>query len=178
MYKGKGKKADVWVSVVIYTLIGITAIGLILVALQPRINEARDGITIKQTIEAMHNFDSALRSTLIAPGNKRVLELKLGEGEMQIDSENDMIVWSMKSSRKYSEPGFEIREGNIISLTEVGNPWKVTLKLKYDGLADLTYNGQQQTRILQKAGKSYSLSIENLGSVPGQVPAVDINQRA
>jgi len=126
----------------------------------------------------MHNFDSALRSTLIAPGNKRVLELKLGEGEMQIDSENDMIVWSMKSSRKYSEPGFEIREGNIISLTEVGNPWKVTLKLKYDGLADLTYNGQQQIRILQKAGKSYSLSIENLGSVPGQVPAVDINQRA
>ncbi len=174
----KNKKADVWISVVIYTLIGITAIGLLLVALQPRINEARDSITIKQTTEALHNFDSALRSTLIAPGNKRVVELKLGAGEIRIDSGNDKIIWSMKSSKKYSEPGFNIREGNINILTEEGNPWKVTLTLDYSNLADLTFAGQQQTKVLQKAGSVQSLSIENTGASPGQLPQVDIKQRA
>ena len=174
----KNKKADVWISVVIYTLIGITAIGLLLVALQPKINEARDSITIRQTIEALHNFDSALRSTLIAPGNKRVVELKLGEGEIRIDSENNKIYWSAQGDKKYSEPGFDIREGNINILTDEGNQWKVPLTLNYEGIADITFGGQQQLKILQKAGKSQSISIENLGATPGQLPVVDIKQRA
>jgi len=157
------RKAQVWVSVVIYTLIGLTAIGLLLVALQPRIKEARDGITIKQTIEALHNFDSALRSTLIAPGNKRLVEFKLSAGELTIQPKQEVIVWTMKSSKKYSEPGIPTREGTIGILTEVGGPWQVTLTLNYTGIANITFNSQNLNKILPKAGIPYSLTIENLG---------------
>lgn len=176
----KNRKAQIWVSVVIYTLIGITAIGLLLVALQPRIKEARDSITIKQTVEALHIFDSALRSTLIAPGNKRQVEFKLSAGELRINAIDNKIEWTMKSSKEYSEPGFEgIKEGTIGIFTEEGNPWKITLTLDYKGVAYITFNNQDKDKLLPKAGKPYLISIENLGKTDssGNLQNVNIKLR-
>ena len=173
------KKAQIWVSVVIYTLVGIAAIGLLLMVLQPRINEARDGITIKQTIEALHNFDSALRSTLIAPGNIRQVDFKLSKGELLISSPADKISWSMQSAKKYSEIGIAVQEGTITVLTEEGNPYKVTLTLNYAGISDITFNAKEEEKLLAKSGKPYIISIENLGKGPGELlQQVNIKVRA
>jgi len=179
----KSNKAQVWISVVIYTLIGITAIGLLLVALQPKINEARDSITIKQTVEALHNFDSGLRSTLIAPGNKRQIEFKLTEGELRVVPNDDKIIWAMKSSTPYSEPGVSgIREGSIEIFTEESDPFEVILTLNYAGIADIRFdkrtgNDGTAERILPKAGKAYSISVENQGGDPGQTQIVNLKLR-
>lgn len=166
--KLKNKKAQVWVSVVIYTLIGLTAILLTLTVIQPRVKEFRDSITIKQTIEAFHEFDSALRSTLTAPGNKRNIEFKLSQGKLEILSIEDKVVWSFKSSNKFSEPNLEINEGNIKILTTKSEnpskkPWIVTLTLDYSELADITYENSQVKKTLGKSATSYIISIENVG---------------
>lgn len=169
------KKAQIWISVVIYTLVGLTAIGLLLVAIQPRIKQIRDGITIKQTIEALHNFDSALRSTLIAPGNKRNVEFKLSEGQLEFLPGEDKIVWRMQSENKFSEPDVSSKEGTVEILTTTGDPWEVTLTLSYDdATVDLTFSNAQQAKTIPKAAKPYTLSIENLGSQVGAPQQVDI----
>ena len=174
----KSRKAQVWVSVVIYTLIGITAIGLLLAAFQPRIKELRDSTTIKQTVEALHTFDTALRSTLIAPGNKRQIAFKLSEGQLLISPELNTITWEMKSEKKYSEPNITIREGPILVLTEQGNPWKVTLTLNYSGIANITFDGLGNDKILPRASNPYSLSVSNLGKAPSHLlQQVDISLR-
>lgn len=175
----KSKKADIWVQVIIYTLVGLTAIGILLMAMQPRIKEARDRITIKQTIEALHNFDSAIRSTLVAPGNKRQVEFKLSEGDLVINpsTKPNVIEWTMKSSTKYSEPGIPITEGSIKVLTQKADPYTVTLSLTYVGVAQITFDGQPVTKTITKSGKPNVLVVENLGvsgGTPGSLPQVNI----
>ena len=166
-------KAQIWVSAVIYTLIGLTAIGILLSIVQPRIQEMRDGITIKQTIEALHDFDSSLRSTLIAPGNKRNIEFKLSAGKLEIKPESDLIVWSMQSANKFSQPGSPIKEGTIEILTEKKNPWLVSLSLNYTGIANITFDSLK-TKTLARAEKPYQIIIENLGSQKGELQQINI----
>ena len=167
----QNKRAQIWISAVIYTLVGLTAIGLLLAIVQPRIQEIRDSITIKQTIEALHNFDSSLRSTLIAPGNKRNVEFKLSAGKLEIKPEQNLVVWTMESANKFSEPGIVTREGTIYILTEKGKPWIVNLTLDYNEIADIT----SDTKTLSKSEKPYVISIENLGSTGSNEQQVNIN---
>lgn len=157
------RKAQIWISAVIYTLVGLTAIGILLAIVQPRIQEMRDGITIKQTVEALHDFDSSLRSTLVAPGNKRNIEFKLSAGQLDIKPKEDLIVWNMQSANKFSEPGIAVKEGTIEILTEKGQPWLVSLTLNYNKTANITYNKEENLKTIAKATKPYSISIENLG---------------
>ena len=173
-------KAQVWISVVIYTLVGITAIGLVLLVAQPRISEIRDSITIKQTIEAFHSLDSTVRSVLVAPGNRRQLEFSLTKGEVTINPETDTITWEMISKKKFSEPGTIVREGGLAILTDGGEngPWTVTVTLSYEGVTDIIVSDDPNKReplVLQKAAQPYKLSIENLGAPSaGQLQQVNI----
>ncbi|MBU2496542.1 MAG: hypothetical protein KJ767_00595 [Nanoarchaeota archaeon] len=173
------KKGDIWISVIIYTLVGLTAIGILLAIVQPRIQEMRDGITIKQTIEALHEFDSSLRSTLVAPGNKRNVEFKISAGKLDILPEKDLIVWSMESTNKFSEPDILVREGSISILTEKNQPYTISLILNYTNVADITFNMdmEEKAKTLAQASSPYILSIENFGITSSELQQIDIKLR-
>ena len=54
------KKGQIWIETVLYTLIGLSLIGLVLAFVTPKINEARDNLVIEQTKDVMKIFDDKI----------------------------------------------------------------------------------------------------------------------
>ena len=57
----KMKRGQVWVETVIYTLIGLTIMGLLLAFVKPAIDEKRDQIVIGNSLEIINSIDSQIK---------------------------------------------------------------------------------------------------------------------
>ena len=91
----RNKNAQVWVETVIYTLIGLTIIGILLVATLPRIEEMKDQSLIEQSIQSLGKINEQIYDALKAPGNRRVIQqLSIGKGSFFIDGEKDKLHWN------------------------------------------------------------------------------------
>ena len=53
---GMNKEGQIWIETVLYTLIGLSLIGLTLTFVMPRINASKDIATIEQTMESLNVF--------------------------------------------------------------------------------------------------------------------------
>ncbi|PIN77456.1 hypothetical protein COV15_01955 [Candidatus Woesearchaeota archaeon CG10_big_fil_rev_8_21_14_0_10_34_12] len=158
----ENKRGQVWVETVIYTLIGLVILGLLLGVTKPKIDELKDKMIIKQTIEALNTFDLQIQDIKYVAGNKRVIEFKIDKGRLVIDPANEQIYWILENSKsEYSQPGKEISNGEIMILTEKGQKTSVRLTLSYSNL-DLSVNLKQEEKILQASAQPYRIIIENL----------------
>ena len=156
------KKGQVWIETVIYTLIGLTIIGLVLAVALPKINQKKDEVMIDQAIQALETIDDKVYGVQGALANRRTVDLDIGKGRVIIDLKEDSISWVIDSSFKYSEPGFPTELGNMIILTEETNPWTVTMKINY--AVDLRFEDMTVgTKELDSAPTPYKLMIENVG---------------
>jgi type II secretory pathway pseudopilin PulG len=157
------KKGQVWVETVIYTLIGLTIMGLVLAVALPKINQKKDEVLIDQAIKAMGNIDDRIYEVQRATGNVRSPNIDIGKGRVIIDLDEDSISWVIDSKFKYSEPGFPTEVGtNMIILTEETDPWTVTVKIIYG--VDLRFDELSTgTKELDSAPTPYKLRIENAG---------------
>ncbi|MFZ5955794.1 MAG: hypothetical protein ACOYT4_05195 [Nanoarchaeota archaeon] len=176
--KKEHKQAQVWVETVIYTLIGLSIIGLLLAVSRPKINSIKDQIAIEQTIEILNKIDSKIYEVQKAPGNKRILELKISKGTLTIDAKNEQIFWKMNSRYEYSQPGENIPVGNLIILTETAvDSWDVLITLNYsDKNFNFTYAGENAKKEIDSAPTSYYISLENLGVDSNNKILVDFNE--
>jgi type II secretory pathway pseudopilin PulG len=169
-------KGQIWVETVVYTLIGLSLIGLVLAIITPRINEFRDRSVIEQTINSLNAFDAKVNEVLSAPGNVRVVEMRMKRGELYFDSANNKIVFELNDSRSlYSEPGVEISLGRINITTFEGNKeHSVVITLAF--AQDLTYN-EDNTEVARFSAVSipYKFSIENQGFSEGKF-VIDIKE--
>jgi len=167
------KRGQVWVETVIYTLIGLTIIGLVLAAALPKINAKKDEIMIDQAIQALGNIDDKIYEVQRALGNRRTIDLNVGKGKLIIDMGGDKISWVMDSSFKYSEPGVPIPIGSLNVTTREADPWEVSLELNYG--VDIRFNNQTTgTKELDSAPTPYKLIIENIGNNDAGNLIVDI----
>ena len=161
----QNKRAQIWVETVIYTLIGLSLIGLVLAIVTPRINEMSDRSIIEQTAESLSIFDSKMREVLSAPGNVRVVEFKMKRGSLFFNGTGDEIRYVIDDSRSlYSEPGAIIKNGRLKVLTEKGSKrHKVSLWMNYS--QDLTFDGVDNPDFekFSAASVPYKFSIENKG---------------
>lgn len=157
-------KAQIWIETVIYTLIAFVLIAAVLAFVRPKISELQDKAIIEQSISMLKDIDSTVRDIVQGgSGNKRKLEIGINKGNLQIDSENNQLVFEIESNFIYSEPGKEIQDGNIIIKTEeLGNIGIVTLRRTYEDY-DITFNGADEMRTIGKAATSYNLFITNKG---------------
>lgn len=158
----KPRRSQVWIETVIYTLIGITIIGILLAVSKPKIDSMKDRLSIEQTIESLNNINDKIYEVQRAPGNKRVINLKISKGSFVIDPESDQIIWTIDSSYKYSEIDLAIDLGNINVKTTEANPYKVELWANYS--VDITNNQKTDLKELSAAPSPYSLYIENMGT--------------
>ncbi|MFH1501305.1 MAG: hypothetical protein ABIE22_05175 [archaeon] len=158
-------KGQVWVETVIYTLIGLTIIGVLLTLVTPKINETRDKIVIEQSVEALNFLDGKISEARFVAGNTRQFSLTIKKGEMIFDGENDTVEFFIRGSKfVYSEPGVEITEGRVKVLTsEVVGRYDVSLKIDYSGSLNITYQGEDVVKTLQQASVPYDLSLTNEG---------------
>ena len=105
------KLSQIWVETVTYTLIGLAIIGILLAATKPKIDKLKDKMIIEQTIDSMNKIDSKIYEVQRAPGNKRVLNVKISKGRFIIDAAEDKLKWVLKSKYQYSEEGTPISLG-------------------------------------------------------------------
>jgi|TARA_B100001971_G_C18143479_1_gene511689 hypothetical protein len=159
------KSGQVWVETVIYTLIGLTIIGLVLTVAKPKIDAKKDEILIDQAIESLGNINNKIYSSANAPGSKRLVDLKIGKGKLIIDMNAETISWILESSFEYSESGSTIPLGSMNVTTSGSSPYEVELKMGYP--FDLRYSGQNSgTKELNEASVPYRLFFENDNSDP------------
>lgn len=169
------KEAQVWVETVIYTLIGLSVIGILLGFAVPKINEAKDKSIIEQSISVLDGIDEKISEVQGTKWNKRVVDLKISKGKLVIDGVTNDISWTMDSKSRFSEPGTEIPFGNKIKvLTEqTGDGWSVRLRIPYN--VDLKVNGLESSIELISSETPYSLNIENTGNNASGIVIVDMS---
>jgi|TARA_B100001971_G_C18130016_1_gene504294 uncharacterized protein (UPF0333 family) len=157
------KRGQVWIEVVIYTLIALILIGAVLAFVTPKIEEIKDKAIIEQSIAMMQNIDKIITSVEGVAGNKRIIDLGIKKGTLKIDAQKDEIIFEIKSEYIYSQPGEQINIGDIIALTEkTGSLNKITLTSNYSEY-DLTYDGENESKLITHSSTPYKLSIKNKG---------------
>ena len=161
----KNKIAQVWIETVIYTLIAFIIIGTTLAFVKPKIQELQDKSIIEQSILLIKDIDDLIKDVeLGGEGNKRKIELNLKKGELSIDGDNDQIVFNIKTSYIYSEPGKEInQEGILVQTEEKTGENIVTLTKKYGAIKDIKYSGEDDSKTITQSPTAYTIYISNKG---------------
>ena len=176
----KSKKGQVWIETVIYTAIALLMIGFVLAYAKPKIEEFQDKAILEQSLEMFRTIDSTIKEIKIrGSGNQRFVEIGIKKGSLQIDGENDKIIFEMESSYIYSQPGIDIvdtLEERIITRTEkTGGLNQVSFTINYTGYnVDITYNDENKFKTLNKAPTPYKLLISNNGK-SGDNTIIDIS---
>jgi len=161
------KSGQVWIETVIYTLIGLSIIGILLAVSKPKIDSMKDKSIIEQSIETLTIIDNKIYDVQkTGSGNKRTIpELKISKGNLVINAENNSIYWIIDSSYKYSELDEQVPLGRFKVITTQQDPWQVKIIASYD--FDLIYNGEDIIKEFEPAAVPYSLSMENMGNQNG-----------
>lgn len=161
------KKSQIWIETVIYTLIGLSIIGIVLGIVKPAIEERRDSIAVKQSIDLLNSIDSQLSELKYAgAGNSRPLSLKISRGKFYLNGVEDKIEIVIENSKlEYSEPGSSVSAGgNIKAFTEKKNSlYSINLSIDYSSKLNLTYNGKDIVQVFDIAPVAYSLYVKNNG---------------
>jgi len=164
------KQGIVWISAVLYILIGLAIMGLLLMVVRPKIEQMRDSITIDQTLATMNRLDETISRTREAPGTRLEYILQLSKGTVEINAMSDRIIWNIDSSIAYSEINKPINVGSIKVLTVPisADRWRVSLEVNYTNMFNLTYDGKDENKALGEAKIPYDLWIENRGVFSGR----------
>ncbi|MEK6890790.1 MAG: hypothetical protein AABX03_01500 [Nanoarchaeota archaeon] len=166
----KTKLGQIWVETVIYTLIGLSLLGILLAFAVPEIQKQKDKAVISATINAMSELDNNIVDVRRnGVGNVREMSFLINRGSLVVDSPNDKIAFVIEdSSFVYSEIGRDVvlTGTNLKVLTEKnGKKNRITLTLDYRSgtRTNITYNGVDNEKSLTPASISYNFIIENLG---------------
>lgn len=162
----KKKKGQIWVETVIYTLIGLTIIGILIAVSKPQLEKQQDKALIEQAINGLDKIDGKIYEVLQGTGNKRKVELKIGKGTLTIDGKNDKIIWELDSRYKYSEEGLPISAGRKDITTSPGNPWKV--KIELNSQFDVKFENKDIIKDLGGSSTPHIITIENVGTQNGE----------
>jgi type II secretory pathway pseudopilin PulG len=160
------KKAQIWVETVIYTLIGLTIIGILIAVSKPQLEKQQDKALIEQAINGLGKIDGKIYEVLEGTGNKRKVELKIGKGVLTIDGEKDKVIWELDSKYEYSEEGVTIPAGKNNITTLPGSPWKI--KIELNSQFDIKYNNKDIVKNLGQSSTPHVITIENKGTPNGK----------
>jgi len=170
------KRGQIWVETVIYTLIGITIIGIVLGVAKPKIDEKRDELAIEQAIESLDKINSKIIEVSTIAGNRRIAIVKIGKGELVINGAEDVISWELPVSFEYSEVSIPIQVGDLnITTTQRGSEFSVLIEKKFN--SDILYNEGNGIQPFSTTPTPYNLIIENKGRPPTPNSKVMINIR-
>lgn len=171
----KSKRSQIWVETAIYTLIGLALIAVIITMANPQIQKIKDKTIIEQTLSAMNVLDNKILEVQQSEGRIGKVVFKIAKGRLEINSVDDSIRYVFEDTNlELSEPGIEIKQGNIILKTEKsGARFNIILLMNYN--IDITNKNNEDTKILQEGATPYNLLIENKGSTLGPGTTTQIN---
>jgi hypothetical protein len=157
------KKGQVWIETVIYMLIAFIMIGMVLGFVKPKIEDIKDKSILEQSVEILGDLDETIMN-IGTPGNKRLVEISLKKGTLAINPEDDMLIFKMDSMHIYTEPGEKVQIGTIVAeTTKKTRDNLVTLSANYTENYNISYNLNQESKILTKSPVPHKLIITNAG---------------
>lgn len=159
------KSGQVWIETVIYTLIAFVMIGAVLTFVKPKIEEMQDSALIEQSIEMIKELDNTVRDVSSgAAGNRRLIELSIKKGTLEINPEKNELSFILESNFMYSEHGLNITNGNLIINTQNKNDYNIiTIRRTYEDDYNITYMGSDTKKSLGKTTTPYKIFISNNG---------------
>ncbi|MEM2707883.1 MAG: hypothetical protein QXQ30_02320 [Candidatus Pacearchaeota archaeon] len=159
-------KSQVWVSTIIYILIGLTIISTLIIAAKPKIDEARDRFVINYMINVMNSLDSTIYEVNDVIGTKRSFEIKINKGELKIIPERNQIIYTITTNFEFSQPGTLINIGKINLITnKTRGKIETMLWITYSEPINITTSPNEEGKniSLTQSTTPYTLFIENLG---------------
>ena len=155
------KKGQVWVETAIYMLIGLSIIAIILSVATPQLQKMKEKGIVKQTIEALNSLNKEIIKIENSPGARRIIQFKLTQGKLIINPEHNNITYVLENTGlKLTEPGVEVKEGDLYFLTEeYGKNFNINIELRYN--LDITVDGDVKSKTIH--GGNYEIQLENVG---------------
>ena len=171
------KKADIWVSAVLYIALGMILITLILGAGVPLIKKIGDRNVVAQTRQMLLVLDSNIRAvSQEGPGAKRFLSpVEIQKGGLFIYPTDQAIHWNMTTTADIFEPGVEFQEGPLTTLlqrTPTKGEFILGLTLDYTNTVNLTLESVYASPLQGR----YSITLLHTGAYTAQgVPVVSLS---
>jgi hypothetical protein len=112
------KKSQIWVSAVLYVLIGVVVLVIVLEAGLPVLNSLQERnafARIKNTVVALDRHIEDIASE--GQGSQRVLPLDVIDGEVRF--ENNKLRWKLETKSKVVEPRTRFEQGNVVIAADV-----------------------------------------------------------
>ncbi|RMF55009.1 hypothetical protein D6745_03435 [Candidatus Woesearchaeota archaeon] len=107
------RKAQIWVSLIIYVLIIVSVIVIVLKGGLPLIEQMRDKIIFSRARDSMANLDEQIR--LVASegiGSQRIIPFTIRDGSVSID--NNRMKWEIVTENEIIESKTKVDLGNIV----------------------------------------------------------------
>ena len=164
--KRMNKRGQAWVETVIYTLIGLSIIGIVLGVATPKIKEMTDKALLEQTLSGLSEMHQKVIAVQTATGSSRLADFRIKKGKLIIDADGNTITFVLEETGlKYSQPGVPVPQGGLTILTEEisEDEYDVSLILNYTGSFDLSLNGEGGSKELTQAPIPYQILIKNQG---------------
>jgi hypothetical protein len=139
------KKADVWISAILYIGLGVILLSIILAVGIPTVNRIRDKNTAIDTENLMNELDNNIRTVYSeGTGSKRPFKFEIKKGALTISPNITSISWEFETSNLLSEPGVNIPKGNLILLTKdtgIKDKYISSFQINYSGVLNLIVDG-------------------------------------
>lgn len=108
----KTRKAQIWISAVLYTLIVVVAIVIVLSAIVPLINKMKDRAVFQKVKNEFINLDIDISEVAgEGLGSQRTIPIDIQNGMLKVTG--GKIFWEMQSEAKLLEPRTSLRLGNL-----------------------------------------------------------------
>jgi type II secretory pathway pseudopilin PulG len=161
----KNKSGQVWVETVIYTLIGLSVIGILLAVATPKIADMKDNLRINEAIDILNQMDSKISEVQSAPGNQRYYGLTINKGKVILNGSSNEIVWVIETNLRYSEPGITIYPTSDFKvLTEGDGFYRVYLTKEYPNVNFRIDGDDTKVLELESSTNEYPITINSITS--------------
>ncbi len=113
-----GKRAEIWVSAVLYVLIVVTVVVIVLNAGLPFIDSLRERSSVTKARDTLSALDQHIEDIAAeGQGSQRVVPIEVGEGTLRVV--DNKLQWEIETKSKIIEPGSKIDLGNLVISSDV-----------------------------------------------------------
>lgn len=112
------KKGAVWVSAVIYVLVGIIVLTVVIEAGIPFIKSLQERSNVNRARNTFSSLDQQIQDVAKeGQGSQRIVPLEVSEGSVKV--EDGRLRWKIETNSKVLEPRTRIELGNLVIASDV-----------------------------------------------------------
>ena len=165
----RGKKGEIWVSAVMYVLVGVIVLTIVIEAGIPFIMGLQERSSVNRARSSFSSLDQQIQAVAReGQGSQRVMPLEVSEGTIRV--EDDKLRWKIETKSKVLEPRTRVELGNLVIASDVD-----VSAADYSGFHVL-----QNSRILvnfTRFGSSSNFSAINTSSLINYIEFKDTGSR-